>query len=139
MPLLTPNNLIALPTRADQFAKQGLWLIKTHVYVTQKEIRELDRADLEKVAKSFEIAAQYLQWLFSQIIGGCSRISAEPIYHSLTLEFYADLVLHRVRLTNNLVETISRSDVLKDCNFICLIEVKKILSDNLFSISCWSL
>ena len=48
---------------------------------------------------------------------GCSRISAEPIYHSLVLEFYAGLVLHWVRLTNDLAEIISRSAVLKDCNF----------------------
>ena len=48
---------------------------------------------------------------------GYSRISAEPIYHSLVLEFYVGLVFHRVRLTNDLVEIISRLDVLKDCNF----------------------
>ena len=67
---------------------------------------------------------------------GCSRISAEPIYHSLVLEFYAGLVLHWVRLTNYFAEIISRSYVLKDCNFNLLIEVKKILSDFLCSISC---
>ena len=31
--------------------------------------------------------------------------------------FLTGLVLCRFRLTNNLVETISHSDVLKDCNF----------------------
>ena len=44
---------------------------------------------------------------------GCSRISAEPIYHSLVLWFYAGLVLYWVRLTNDLAEIISRSDVFK--------------------------
>ena len=44
---------------------------------------------------------------------GSSKISAEPIYHSLVLEFYAGLVLHWVRMTNNLAEKISRSDVFK--------------------------
>ena len=45
---------------------------------------------------------------------GCSRISAEPIYHSLILELYAGLVHHRVRLTKNPVEIISLSDASKD-------------------------
>ena len=47
-----------------------------------------------------------------------------------------------LQLTNNLVETINRSVVLKDCNFnfgIDLIEVKIIISDKLYSILCWSL
>ena len=37
----------------------------------------------------------------------CSRVSAEPIYHSLVLKFYSGLVLHSVRLTNNLVKTVN--------------------------------
>ena len=48
---------------------------------------------------------------------GSSRISSEPIYLRPVLEFYVSSVLQRVRSTKNLVETISRSDVLKDCNF----------------------
>ena len=48
---------------------------------------------------------------------GCLEISVEPIYHSLVPELYAGLFVHRVRFTNNLVETISRSDVSKDGNF----------------------
>ena len=48
---------------------------------------------------------------------GCSRISLELTYHSLVLKFYDGLARHRNRLTINLVETISRLDVFKDCNF----------------------
>ena len=49
---------------------------------------------------------------------GCSRISAEQISHSLVLEFYASLDLQMVLLINNLTEINSRSEVLKDSNFI---------------------
>ena len=70
---------------------------------------------------------------------GCSRISAEPIYHSLVSEFYDGPVLHGVRLTNNLVETNSRLDVQRTVTLILLIELKKILSDNRYSMQCWSL
>ena len=44
---------------------------------------------------------------------GCSRILAEPMYHSLVLGFYPGLVLHWVRLTNNLAEIICRLEVFK--------------------------
>ena len=58
---------------------------------------------------------------------GCWRISAQPKYHHLVLEFYAGLVLHRVRLTNKLVGTISRLDVLKDCIFFSWLKLTKYL------------
>ena len=42
---------------------------------------------------------------------GCSRISAELKFHSLALELYAGLVLHWIRLYNDLVDVITQSDV----------------------------
>ena len=67
--------------------------------------KDLGSKNIENVQKN----SQMLAWSVRLDLYGCSKTSAEPIYHSMILKFYADLVLQRVRLTNNLVETISRT------------------------------
>ena len=69
----------------------------------------------------FYLVSEYRDNLKYFLLGGLVAAAAQEsqrnLYITACFSFYAGLVLQKVRLTNNLEEKISRSDVLKSCNF----------------------